>query len=408
VNAALRWLEPLSRSIPDINTMGWQHLRCFADDLERLAGPAPHPSDAHAWASWVLSVRRDLATRDHHAPAGSNAQVWQTLAQFCAGFLDLDLRDCLGPGHGAMVLADAIPATAEYWRKSLCRGDLMAIAATERHGGSRIQEITARAQRHRRAGWVVTGEKCWVARLNEASGFVVFFRDPDAQITAAVIRADEPGLERDIAEGAGLGGCSWGVLRLHHVWVDPSTDLLGAPGEGLDVFRRHFAGFRPLVAATALGTAAGIHTLVTGTLAARFTMQIVPRIRDNALITLGRTHGELTAALLSALSASRMAAAGDRHAAFAAQSAKACGVDTAVRTVAELAPLIGAAGFQRAHPIAKARADLTGLLYADGIHDSLYRANGLRLIENVSPDPPPTVVVGHGPQAFGSQSRALT
>jgi hypothetical protein len=50
------------------------------------------------------------------------------------------------------------------------------------------------------------------------------------------------------------------------------------------------------------------------------------------------------------------------------------------RPVADLAPLLGAAGFQRSHPIAKARADLTGLLYADGIHDSLYRAGGLTLI----------------------------
>jgi hypothetical protein len=48
--------------------------------------------------------------------------------------------------------------------------------------------------------------------------------------------------------------------------------------------------------------------------------------------------------------------------------------------VADLAPLIGANGFQRNHPVAKARADLTGLLYADGIHDSLYRSGGVTLL----------------------------
>jgi len=34
----------------------------------------------------------------------------------------------------------------------------------------------------------------------------------------------------------------------------------------------------------------------------------------------------------------------------------------------------------RSHPIAKARADLTWLLYADGIHDSLYRSGGASLV----------------------------
>lgn len=64
-----------------------------------------------------------------------------------------------------------------------------------------------------------------------------------------------------------------------------------------------------------------------------------------------------------------LAADSHPHADLAARVGKAAGVDTAVRAVADLAPLIGAVGFQRAHPIAKARADLTRLLYADGIHD---------------------------------------
>lgn len=380
MSAALRWLEPLSSSIPDVDVSGWQQFRYFTDDLQHLAGSSPSATDESAWANWLLDLRRELARRDHHAPAGSDAHAWQMLAQFAAGFLDLDLRDCIGPGHGAMVLAGAVPATAGYWRRRLRSGDIIGIAATERHGGSRIQEITTRARRHRSGPWLLTGEKCWIARLNEASGFVVFFRDPDSRLTAAIIHADEPGLERCVGEAAGLNGCSWGVLRLHEIPIDPRTDLIGDPGDGLRVFRQHFAGFRPLVAATAVGRAAGIHTLVGETLAGRLKAGVLPRVRDNALITLGRTHAELTAALLGALTASRLAAAGNPQADLAAQTAKAWGVDAAVRAVAELTPLIGAAGFQHNHPIAKARADLAGLLYADGIHDSLYRAGGLRLL----------------------------
>ncbi|GAB3452570.1 hypothetical protein [Actinophytocola sediminis] len=55
---------------------------------------------------------------------------------------------------------------------------------------------------------------------------------------------------------------------------------------------------------------------------------------------------------------------------------KAHGVDTANSTAAELALLLGAAGFRADSQTVKARRDLSGLLYADGIHDSLYRTAG--------------------------------
>jgi hypothetical protein len=111
---------------------------------------------------------------------------------------------------------------------------------------------------------------------------------------------------------------------------------------------------------------------------------VVRRIRDNALITIGRTRTEITAALLHTLTTSRLAAAGSDHADLFARLGKAVGVDIAYRAVADLAPLVGADGFRRCSPIAKARADLTGLLYADGIHDALYRSGGLSLVRQAS------------------------
>jgi alkylation response protein AidB-like acyl-CoA dehydrogenase len=233
---------------------------------------------------------------------------------------------------------------------------------------------------HRDGRWLVSGEKCWVSRLVEAAGFVVFFRDPDSRITAAVVDAADRGLEREVIEPFGLGGWSWEVLRLHDMPVNPATDLVGPAGTGLDMFRRHIARFWPLATATALGTAAGVHTVVCDALAARQKVGVLPRVRDNALITLGRTHAEITAALLAALAASRLAAAGHPHADLAARVGKAAGVDAAHRAVTDLAPLLGACGFTQASPIAQARADLTGLLYADGVHDSLYRSGGISLL----------------------------
>lgn len=386
MSSALTWLDPLRTSVSEADDTSWQDLHRLSDALGALCLVAPAPADAAAWSTWLLQLRLELAAAGHRGPAGRAGLVWQTLAQFTAGFHDLDLRDATGTGHGAMILADGALSATAFWRPRLQAGELVGIAATERHGGSRIQEIATRAVLRRDGTWRISGEKCWVSRLIESAGFVVFFRDPDGRISAAIVDADQPQLEREVIEPFGLGGWSWGVLRLREVPVDPAVDLIGRPGDGLGVFRRHFARFRPLVTATALGTAAGVHSLVTEALAAKTKVGVLPRVRDNALVILGRTHAEITAALLAAITTSRLAADNHPHADLAARVGKAAGIDTAVRAVADLAPLLGAAGFQRAHPIAKARADLTGLLYADGIHDSLYRSGGVSLLAGASAD----------------------
>lgn len=385
---ALAWLEPLRSSVPELDTVAWAGLERFDAALDELCPAAPAPSDAAAWSTWLLELRHKLAARGHRAPTGPAGPLWQTLAQFLAGARDLDLRDCTGPGHGAMVLTHAPADTARTWRLRLRAGELVGIAATERHGGSRIREITTQARLGRGGRWRLTGEKYWVSRLTEAAAFVVFVRDPDGGISAVLIDPVDPRVDREVIEPFGLGGWGWGVLRLRDLSVDPGTALLGAPGAGLEIFHQHFTRFRPQVTAAALGAAGGVHGLVASTLAARRGVGMLPRIRDNALITLGRTHAEITAALLTALTTTRLATAGHPGAELLARLGKAAGVDTAVRAVTSLAPLIGAVGFQRSHPVAKARADLTGLLYADGIHDSLYRSGGVSLLAACTGDRP--------------------
>lgn len=376
MTTAVAWLEPLHTSLPEIDDHGWDLLGQL-DAVCRLRVPdAPAATDQAAWSRWLLELRYDLATLGIRPPNDDDLQIWQTPAQFIAGFHNLDLRDATGSGHGAMILTHAAAPVRACWQDRLDRGDLVGIAATERHGGSRIREITTHARRRHDGTWLLTGEKCWVSRLTEAAAFVVFFQDPVHRISAAT----DPRLDRQVIEPHGLGGWSWGVLQLNAMPIDPTCELLGTPGDGLEIFRDHFTRFRPLVTATALGTAAGVHTLVTRTLAARMSTGVIHRARDNALISLGRTHAELTASLLATIMAGRLATQGHPHADLLSRTGKAAGVDVANRVVADLAPLIGAAGYQRSHPVAKARADLTGLLYADGIHDSLYRSGGSTLL----------------------------
>jgi alkylation response protein AidB-like acyl-CoA dehydrogenase len=176
-------------------------------------------------------------------------------------------------------------------------------------------------------------------------------------------------------EGCGRAGWSWGELRLDGVTVRP-CDILGQPGEGMPLLRDHFARYRPLVAATALGAASAIHDQTAGLLARRCQTGIIARVRDNALVTLGRIWAQLNAALLAAVAAHQIAQAGHPAAQAWGCGTKAHGVDAAYQAASELALLAGAAGFTAESRTAVTRSDLNALLYADGIHDSLYRTAG--------------------------------
>src|SRR5262249_170576 len=157
--------------------------------------------------------------------------------------------------------------------------------------GSRLPEITTRATPGP-DGWRLTGEKCWVSRLSEASAFVVFAKDPEGTIQAAVVDADANGVTRRPETPSGLGGRACATVAFQAARLPPHA-ILSRTDSGDAIFRTHFAAFRPLVAATALGTAAGVHTGVLRILQARTATGLLPRLRDTTLATLARTAGDL-------------------------------------------------------------------------------------------------------------------
>ena len=150
------------------------------------------------------------------------------------------------------------------------------------------------------------------------------------------------------------------------------------------LLREHFAWYRPLVAATALGAAAGVHDRTTAGLEQRRQSGGIASLRDNALITLGRTYAQINAALLATLAAQHLAESGDPNAHLWGCAVKAYGVDVAYQAVSELALLSGASGFVAGSGTAKTVRDLNALLYADGIHDSLYRSAGRSLTRSLA------------------------
>ncbi len=384
---AARWLAPLRASLAEITDLDLRRLHRFEDTLRGLL--AEHPIDAGVPAiirsDRLLRIRHDLGSGGHlglAVPARDGGcgrpPAIQAVLQFIAGYHDIDLRDSTGLGHGRLIAAHACPPVRDRWLPRLLAGDLPGIAITEPHGGSQVQRTRTAAIPHRDGTWAVTGTKTWISRLAEAAVFCVFFTDPAGRLSAGVIDAAAAGLHRSPIPPAGLAGWTWGELRLEEVRLRP-RDLLGRPGEGMTLLREHFAHYRPLVTATALGAAAAVCDDVIAHLRERQSAGIIVGLRDNAAITIGRAYAQINAAFLAVLTAQRLSETGDAAAGLWGCAVKAHGVDTAYQAAAELALLAGAGGFAAGSRIAKARRDLNGLCYADGIHDSLYRAAGRTL-----------------------------
>lgn len=390
-HSAAVWLAPLLPSLPGVAELDALRVGRFEDTLANLLSRYPVSSrvEPRVRSRRLARIRRALATGGFLGLAVSardggcgGPAIVQALMQFTCGYHDADLRDATGLGHGRLIAQHAALPVRERWLSRLIAGDLAGIAITESHGGSQVHATTTAATAHPDGTWTVVGTKTWISRLNEAAVFIVFFKDPAGRLSAGVIDAADRGLERHPAVPCGLTGWAWGELRLHDVRLRP-CDILCRPGEGMALLRSHFAHYRPLVAATALGVAAAVHDTVAAQLSERWSAGIISKPRDNALIALGRAYAQINAALLAALTAQQLAESDDHRAEIWGCAIKAHAVDVANAAVADLVPLAGAGGCAVGSPLEKAGRDLRALLYADGIHDSLYRAAG-RAVMNLS------------------------
>lgn len=190
--------------------------------------------------------------------------------------------------------------------------------------------------------------------------FCLFFAGLDGEISVAAVDAGSEGLTRVPVVPAGLSSWAWGELHVSEVRIR-RDDIIGQPGTGMRLLREHFAGYRPLVTATALGAAAGCHDRTVSLLEARRRSGSITRLRDNALITIGRSYAEIDAALLAACNAATLAESGSPRAASWGCAVKAYGVDAAYRAVWELALLTGASGLVAGSATAKTVRDLNAL-----------------------------------------------
>ncbi|MFG2786567.1 acyl-CoA dehydrogenase family protein [Streptomyces sp. NPDC048419] len=200
---------------------------------------------------------------------------------FTAGALDLCLmRESLAyacteaetalalQGLGAHpVHACGTPAQRDRWLPKVADGTAVAaFALTEPGAGSDAGALALRAEPEPdgsvtaepdgRAGWRLTGEKCWISNAPQADFYTVFARTtPGAGargVTAFLVPADRPGLTGTALDM--LSPHPIGALDFDAVPVT-ADDVLGEVDRGFRVAMGTLNQFRPSVGAFAVGMA---------------------------------------------------------------------------------------------------------------------------------------------------------
>ncbi len=356
-----------------------------ADELLADAAPA-----ARTGGAALLEAKRRLhaagvgaATAPASVGGGGHRFVVQVAIQFLAGYRDLNLRDAAHVGHGAVLCHDP----EWHGRRELAaviRGALVGLAATEQPAArapdeSASRDLAAVATRAVRtaAGWEITGRKAWVSRVLEADAFVVFARSPE-HLSAFYVPAGSPGLTTTPAARPGDGeGWSWGELALQRVPV-PATAVLGAAVGGVAVFRRHFAEYRPLVAATCLGAAAAA---VDGWVERVLASEAAGRLPDGTVERLGDLRGRVLVALGGLFTGAARPGGIDSS---WSKMIKAQAVQTAIEVVRSVEHAMQDAGGvpdSALAAIARTRQELTAFEAADGAPASLLRSAGERFVQ---------------------------
>jgi acyl-CoA dehydrogenase len=160
-----------------------------------------------------------------------------------------------GLGSGAISLAGSAAQKARYLPR-VARGEaIAAFALSEPDAGSDVAALSCNARADGNA-YVLSGEKTWISNGGIADFYVVFARTADKGsrgISAFIVDADTRGFE--IAERIDvIAPHPLARLRFDHCRV-PSTQRVGAEGEGFKLAMRTLDVFRTSVAAAALGFA---------------------------------------------------------------------------------------------------------------------------------------------------------
>ena len=314
---AVRWLEPLLPAFPGLTAQDAAMLCRFEDALRGLleAHPVTRPvrrrtsgagTCGRSGARLARSGYLALAVPARDGGHGGHPATVQVLLQFICGYHDVDLRDSTGLGHGRLIAAHATPQVRDRWLPRLLAGAVPGIAITEPHGGTQVHATATHATPAAGGTWRVIRHQDLdqppdrgrrLLRLLHRAGRGAHRRRHRRPRRRPVPPADHPG-----------GPVRLGLGRTATRRRDRPAVRHPRPAR-----RRDAAAARPLRPLPAPGrgdrTRRGSRRPRPdcGLLASRCQAGAIARVRDNALITLGRTWAQVNAALLAAVTAHQLA-----------------------------------------------------------------------------------------------------
>lgn len=373
------WLEPMkSMLVTGVQLKDWQLLSSFERSISGIADDKLRSQPLQAKS--LLASEYGMVDVEKKLGGLGRSPLVQALIQFICGYHNLDYRDVAHVGHGRMIIQHGSQLQQKIWVPKFTAGSLVGIAATEAHGGSNIQTIRTTARKNG-SKYFLNGEKVCISRIKEAAVFVVFFKfEKDETLSAALIDFSRKGVSTETWEPMGLRGWSWGKVVFENTPLT-ETEVLGARGQGIAIFKEHFVYYRPMVAMTALGVAAAVLDRTMDHINKRRTRRDITEPRDACLESIGHHYAAVNAGILSALCAVVQNIESSPNSSRWSRATKAWSVEQAYHAVSELALLIGATAFRNDHFVAKALSDLRGFLFADGIHDGLRRSVGRTLLD---------------------------
>jgi alkylation response protein AidB-like acyl-CoA dehydrogenase len=303
---------------------------------------------------------------------GSGWPASKTLEAFIyAGRHDLNCRDVIGGAHVRPLLKSTHPKVLDIVRQ-VAHGDAyMAITMTEPHVGSDFHKIKSTARKVD-GGYLLSGEKRYVARLEQATHVIIFTQPANGEprgLSAFVLPIDTPGLERYSFGAHGLKGNSFGGMTFKDVRVE-DWQMIGGDGDGAEIFVDHFRYWRLMQVAAALGTAERALEMMVDRLVEREAYGAPIGRFSHLQQAVGQRTTELKMAKALAREAALMLDKGQgAEADSIINGLKAEGVEIALATVDAAVRAFGAEGYSDRVDLGDRLQDLNGLRIADGTTD---------------------------------------
>lgn len=176
------------------------------------------------------------------------AVIWEELGKATNGLWDVVYSP-------AVCMTAATPGQVERYVRPGCAGERRAAyAISEAGAGSDPSQLQTRAVR-RGNTWLISGEK-WHVTSGDIADYLVVQAATDEGITLFLVERETPGIEVT-GSPAYMHNFIVGHLQMRFTEVAvPHANLLGAPGQGLELSKEWFRHERLMIAARCVGAAA--------------------------------------------------------------------------------------------------------------------------------------------------------